>query len=122
MKKLWPFEDNNTKSKCKNFAPAKSKRENFATPNATCKIFATPSTTCEIFASPFPLAKISQLLFHLRNFGNSIFDLRNLHVNLQIFAHQLSYIFSQDILCNYLFPPCNQLKIFMGYLGYLKGG
>ena len=29
---------------------------------------------------------------------------------------------SRDILCNYLFSPCNKLKIFSRYLGYLKGG
>ena len=55
------------------------------------------------------LAKFSHLLFLLRNFCSSISQLRN----LQIFCTDSVTFLSQDILCNYLFSSCNQLKILL---------
>ena len=58
--------------------------------------------TCEFFSSPFPLTKFLQLHFSL---GKS-------SCNLQIFCTDSVRFLPSDILCNYLFSPCNQLKIF----------
>ena len=83
--------------------------KNFAT---TCEIFATPFSLVKISHLLYNIAKISQLLFLLRNFRNSIFDLWNLHVIFKYFCTDSVRFLPQDILCNYLFSPCNQLKIF----------
>ena len=71
----------------------------------------------------------------LRNFHKPIYPLRNWRIPQPLFSIAKSScvifryfrtnsvrFFSQDILCNYLFSPCNQLKVFLGYLGYLKEG
>ena len=75
------------------------------------------------------------LFLVLRNFCKPIYPLQNWRIPQPLFSIAKSscvifrYLrtdsvrfFSQDILCNYLFSPCNQLKIFLGYLGYVKGG
>ena len=51
-------------------------------------------------------------IYPLRNFHDSISDLRNLHVIFRYFCTDFVRFLPQDILCNYLFSPCNQLKIF----------
>ena len=90
-----------------------------------CEIFARQKGISQLF---FPLAKFSQerrkfrnLFFLLRNFRNSISDLRNLHVIFRYFCTDSVRFLPQDILCNYLFSPCNQLKIFLD-IGYLIEG
>ena len=84
-----------------NFASlAKLRKMNFATP---CKTKAEENqfrTLCEIFAS---ITKYSCVI-------------------LRYFCTNSVRFLSWDILCNYLFSPCNKLKIFSRYLGYLKGG
>ena len=82
--------------------------------NLTLKNFATP---CEIFSSQKEISQ-ARKKFHnsfsaLRNFRNSIFDLRNLHVIFKYFITDSVRFLPQDILCNSLFSPCNQLKIFL---------
>ena len=80
--------------------------KNFAT---TREIFARQKeisqplfTTCENFATLFSLAKFSQLHIWLAISS----------CNLQIFCTDSIRILPQNILCNYLFSLCNQLKIF----------
>ena len=71
-----------------------------------CKIFAREK---EISQPLFPLANFSKAR---RKFCNSISDLQNLHVIFRYFCIDSIRFLPQDILCNYLFSPCNQLKIF----------
>ena len=84
---------------------------NFRNSFYTCKNFATPFQHCENFATPFPLAKFLQLHIWLAKSS----------CNLQIFCTDFVRFLPQDILCNYLFSPCNQLKIFLD-IGYLIEG
>ena len=49
----------------------------------------------------------------LRNFCSSISQLLNLHVIFRYFCIDSVRFLPQDILCNYLFSHCNQLKIFL---------
>ena len=89
--------------------------------NITFMNFITP---CEIFIS----LQIAQegILQALRNWGWILQPLAKFSQSCEIFAtlQNLPKIFkyfctdsvrflSQDILCNYLFSPCNKLKIFL---------
>ena len=86
--------------------------EIFTTPFALAKISHLPFSITKISQLLFSIVKISQLLFLLRNFRNSISNLWNLHVIFRYFCTDSVRFLPQDILCNYLFSPCNQLKIF----------
>ena len=97
MKKLWPFEDNCTKLEG-HFASLQNWGKWISQALRNQSWGKSISRLWEIFAS---IAKSSCVIF--RYFCTDKF-------------------LSPDILCNYLFSPCNQLKIFSRYLGYLKWG
>ena len=100
--------------------------KNFAT---TCDIFTRrkkfsqlPFSLAKFSRPPFSLTKISHLLFSiakilhllflLRNFRNFISDLQNLHVIFRYFSPTPLDFYLKIFCVNYLFSPCNQLKIF----------
>ena len=67
-----------------------------------------------------PFAKFSQAKRNFRNsfsalqnFRNLISDLRNLLLIFRYFCTDSVRFLPQHILCNYLFFPCNHLKIFL---------
>ena len=78
-------------------------RRNFASLVKLRMNFATP---CQIFASQKEFRKPCET----DEFRN---PLRNVHVIFKYFCTDSVRFLSQDILCNYLFSPCNQLKIFL---------
>ena len=138
-KKLWPFEDNHTKLS-ENFAAAKSACENFAVvkpPAGTrvplCKFkfhFSSCESSCEIISksrnhlqvvkSQIQLAKWTILTCKI--FTSCIWTCKIHLCNLKyLWPTQLDFLLK--IFCvNFYFSPCKNLKILLGYLGYLKGG
>ena len=59
------------------------------------------------------LQKFHNSFSTLQNFHNSISNLRNLHVIFRYLCTDSVRFLPQDILCNYIFSPCNQLNIFL---------
>ena len=69
-----------------------------------------------------PMRNFSYQQIQMRNFRNTINHLGNFHAIFRYLCTDSIRFFLKIFLVNYLFPPCNQLNIFLGYLGYLKGG
>ena len=90
---------------------------NFTASFPSCEIFARQREISQpIFTlDKFSLArrKFRNSFSALQNFHNSISDLQNLHVIFRYFSTDFVRFLPQDILCNYLFSPFNQLKIFL---------
>ena len=85
-------------------------------PSWTCKWFVKNlRMNCERLAKPqLKKSNFTSPCFNLRNFLKSLLTCENSpYVNLGYFlADSVRFLF-QDILCNYPFSPCNQLKIFL---------
>ena len=79
------------KMDCERLAKPKLKKNTFAIQFLTCEFFAIQFLTCEFFAT-------------LRNSPYVIF---------RYFPTKFLRFLFQDILCNYPFSSCNQLKIFL---------
>ena len=88
------------------------------TENELCwRNFATP---CKIFSRPFPLRKIHNLVKPKLKKMNFATLWNSPCVIFRYFLTDSVRFLSQDILCNYPFSPCNQLKIFFRYCNQLK--